>query len=332
MKKILYLIFLMSFLCGCSSQKYNFTYVDVFDTYSTLTIYSSNYKDSKTISDDLHTELLKLNKLFDIYNNYKDLNNLKTVNDNAGLQPVKVDKNIIELLKAGKDAYYITDGTVNIAMGSVLEIWHNYRENALNNGIFKIPSLNELQEANKHTDINSIIIDEKESTVYIKDKYTSIDVGAIAKGYSADFAANYLKNKGITAALLNLGGNVICINDNKKENWKIGITSPEKPDEYIDKISISNQSAVSSGNYQRYYEYNGKRYHHIIDGTTLYPSISNKGVTVISDNSLKGDIFSTALFILPYEDGAELADKNNIQAIWITSDGNKYKTSQFNSN
>lgn len=332
MKKIFYLIFLMSFLCGCSSQKYNFTYVDVFDTYSTLTIYSSNYKDSKTISNDLHTELLKLNKLFDIYNNYKDLNNLKTVNDNAGLQPVKVDKNIIELLKAGKEAYYITEGTVNIAMGSVLEIWHNYRENALNNGIFKIPSLNELQEANKHTDINSIIIDEKESTVYIKDKYTSIDVGAIAKGYSADFAANYLKNRGITAALLNLGGNVICINDNKKENWKIGITSPEKPDEYIDKISISNQSAVSSGNYQRYYEYNGKRYHHIIDGTTLYPSISNKGVTVVSDSSLKGDIFSTALFILPYENGAELADKNNIQAMWITSDGNKYKTSQFNSN
>lgn len=332
MKKTIFLILFMSFLCGCSSQKYNFTYVDVFDTYSTLTIYSSNYKDSKTISNDLHTELLKLNKLFDIYNNYNDLNNLKTVNDNAGLQPVKVDKNIIELLKAGKEAYYITEGTVNIAMGSVLEIWHNYRENALNNGIVKIPSLNELQKANKHTDINSIIIDEKESTVYIKDKYTSIDVGAIAKGYSADFAADYLKNRGVTAALLNLGGNVICINDNKKENWKIGITSPEKPDEYTDKIIISNQSAVSSGNYQRYYEYNGKRYHHIIDSSTLYPSVSNKGVTVVSDSSLKGDIFSTALFILPYEDGAKLADKNNIQAIWITSDGNKYKTSEFNSN
>lgn len=332
MKKTLFLILFMSFLCGCSSQKYNFTYVDVFDTYSTLTIYSSNYKDSKAISDDLHTELLKLNKLFDIYNNYKDLNNLKTVNDNAGLQPVKVDKNIIELLKAGKEAYYITEGTVNIAMGSVLEIWHNYRENALNNGIVKIPSLNELQKANKHTDINSIIIDEKESTVYIKDKYTSIDVGAIAKGYSADFAADYLKNRGVTAALLNLGGNVICINDNKKKNWKIGITSPEKPDEYTDKIIISNQSAVSSGNYQRYYEYNGKRYHHIIDSSTLYPSVSNKGVTVVSDSSLKGDIFSTALFILPYENGAKLADKNNIQAIWITSDGNKYKTSEFNSN
>lgn len=332
MKKTIFLILFMSFLCGCSSQKYNFTYVDVFDTYSTLTIYSSNYKDSKTISDDLHTELLKLNKLFDIYNNYNDLNNLKTVNDNAGLQPVKVDKNIIELLKAGNEAYYITEGTVNIAMGSVLEIWHNYRENALNNGIVKIPSLNELQKANKHTDINSIIIDEKESTVYIKDKYTSIDVGAIAKGYSADFAADYLKNRGVTAALLNLGGNVICINDNKKENWKIGITSPEKPDEYTDKIIISNQSAVSSGNYQRYYEYNGKRYHHIIDSSTLYPSVSNKGVTVVSDSSLKGDIFSTALFILPYEDGAKLADKNNIQAIWITSDGNKYKTSEFNSN
>lgn len=332
MKKTLYLIFLLSFLCGCSSQKYNFAYVDVFDTYSTLTIYSSNYKDSKSVSDDLHSELLKLNKLFDIFNNYKELNNIKTINDNAGIKPVKVDKNIIELIKTGKEAYYITEGTVNIAMGSVLKIWHNYRDNALNNGIYKIPDLNELQEANKHTDINSIIINEKESTVYIKDKGTSIDVGAIAKGYSADFAADYLKSRGVTAALLNLGGNVISINDNKKENWKIGVTSPENPGEYIDKISISNQSAVSSGNYQRYYEYNGKRYHHIIDGNTLYPSKNNKGVTVISDSSLKGDIFSTALFILPYEYGVKLAEKNNIQALWITSDDIEYKTTGFDNN
>ena len=209
-------------------------------------------------------------------------------------------------------------------MGSVLNIWHNYRENALNNNVYAIPTNTELIEASKHTGINSIVIDENNSTVFIKDKYTSIDVGAIAKGYAADYAVKYLKSKGIKVALINLGGNVIAINDKDKESFKTGVVSPNNNDEYIYSFDLSNQSAVTSGNYQRYYDYNGKRYHHIIDSKTLFPSENNKEVTVVTNSSLEGDVFSTALFILPYDEGVKLAKDNNLKVMWIDKNDKQY--------
>lgn len=329
MKKIILLIGLTLLLCGCGEEKYTTEYLDVFDTYSTLTIYTNDREKSDEVSKELHNELLSLNKKFDIYNSYEGINNIKTINDNAGIKPVKLDIETLSLIKKGKEAYTKTNGAVNIALGSVLKIWHNYRTDALDNNIYALPLREELEEANKHTDINSIIIDEINSTVYISDKYTSIDVGAIAKGYAADYAAEFLREKGINAALLNLGGNVIALTDKTKENWKTGVMSPDNTEEYIATMDLSNESAVTSGNYQRYYEYDGKKYHHIIDGKTLYPSEYNKEVTVVAKSSLEGDIFSTALFILPYDEGAKLVSENNIKAMWITSDNKEYKTPDF---
>lgn len=330
MKKIIFSALFLFILCGCGTQKYSTEYLDLFDTYSTITIYTNNSEEFNEISNDLHKELLRLNRLFDIYNNYDNINNIKTINDNSGIKAVKTDSEIIKLIKAGKEAYSKTEGTVNIAMGPVLKIWHRYRENALDNGIIAIPDTAELESANKHTDINNIIVDEENSTVFITDKSASIDVGAIAKGYAADYAAEFLRSRGVSAALLNLGGNVIALNDNSKKSWKTGIISPDNNGEYTDIVDISNQSAVSSGNYQRYYEYEGKKYHHIIDSSTLMPADSNRSVTVVADSSLEGDIFSTALFILPYEKGKKLAEENKINALWVTADNKEYKTAGFN--
>ncbi len=329
MKKLILIIGIIVLLCGCGREKYTTEYLDIFDTYSTLTIYTNDKEKADEISSELHKELLSLNKKFDIYNSYEGINNIKTINDNAGIKAVKVDSETLDLIKKGKEAYTKTNGTVNIALGSVLKIWHNYRTNALDNNIYAIPSQAELEIANNHSNINSIIIDEKNSTIYIEDKETSIDVGAIAKGYAADYAAEFLRRKGITAALLNLGGNVIALTDNTKESWKTGVISPDNSSEYITTFDLSNKSAVTSGNYQRYYEYNGKKYHHIIDNKTLFPSEYNKGVTVVAESSLEGDIFSTALFILPYDEGIKLAEDNNIKAMWVTSDNEEYKTPDF---
>ena len=209
-------------------------------------------------------------------------------------------------------------------MGSVLNIWHNYREKALNKKVYAIPTNTELIEASKHTDINSIVIDENNSTIFIKDKYTSIDVGAIAKGYAADYAVKYLKSKGINVALINLGGNVIAINDKDKESFKTGVVSPNNNDEYIYSYDLSNQSAVTSGNYQRYNDINGIRYHQIIDSKTLFPSENYKEVTVVTNSSLEGDMFSTALFILPYDEGIKLAKSNNLKVMWIDKNNKQY--------
>lgn len=322
MKKIIF-IFMLLLLTGCTQQKYNAYYTDVFDTFSTFTCYATSQEEFDTISNELHTYLKSLNEKLDIYNNYDGINNVKTINDNAGIKSVNVDKDIIDVLKISKDAYAMTDKTIDVSMGAVFEVWHNYREKAnANASLSAIPTNDELKSANMYTGIDNIVIDEENSTVFIKNKGTKIDLGAVAKGFCCDKANEFLKKKNVKNCLLNLGGNVMCINDGSfKKGWGIGITDPDNEQGYIDKCTLSNQSAVTSGNYQRYYEYNGTKYHHIIDKTTLMPSNNNKSVTIICDNSTKGDIFSTALFILPYEQGVKLAEKNNLKVLWVTSTG-----------
>lgn len=325
MKKF-FIFILLIFITGCSQREYNTYYTDLFDTFSSFTCYADNKSQFDSVSDKLYNRMSELNKSFDIYNNYDNINNIKTINDNAGIKPVKVNSDIIEILEKGKEAHNITNGKINIAMGSVLEIWHNYREEALDNPKeAKIPDIADLEEANKHTNIDNIVIDKENSTVFIKDKYTKIDLGAISKGFCADKAKELLKENNVKDCLLNFGGNIICINDSSKEYWTVGVQDPENEKDYIDKINLVNSSAVTSGNYQRYYEVNGIRYHHIIDPLTLMPSNANKSVTIICDESTKADIFSTALFILPYSEGLKIAEENNIKALWVTSSGEVYK-------
>lgn len=326
MKKIslfLIIVLALSVFNGCSSSynKYNSVYMDTFDTVVEFTAFTKDADIFNAMSEKVHSKLLRLTKLFDIYSTYDDMNNLKTINDNAGIAPVKVDNELIELIEQGKQAYYTTNGTINIAMGSVLSLWHNSREQAEKDPAnISLPTDSQLQEAAKHCSIESIIIDKSASTIYISDKNTSIDVGAVAKGYASARIIEMLKADGIDSALLNMGGNVAALNGKIKSYWTIGITDPNNPEKQLSTINISNQYAISSGNYQRYFDYNGIRYHHIIDPSTLYPSKNNKGVTVITSNGLDGDMLSTALFILPYEQGKALADKLEAKAMWVTSD------------
>lgn len=321
-------LFIMLTLTACSQTKYNSYYTDVFDTFSTFSCYSNSQKEFDELSDSLHSYMIELNNKFDIYNDYEGISNLKTINDNAGIKPIKVDKDIIELVSYGIDAYDITDGTINIAMGSVFEIWHKYRINAIDNNIYAIPSEQELKNAAEHSDINNIVIDEKNSTIFIKDKDTRIDVGAIAKGFCADKAREFLIDNGVKACLLNLGGNIIAINDDSvKKFWTIGVQNPDSEKEFVTKYDLKNQSAVTSGDYQRFYEYDGKKIHHIIDSKTLMPAYNNKSVTIVGESSVLNDALSTALFILSYDEGVRMAEKYGVEAVWVTESGEvKYYT------
>lgn len=327
MKKILVFIFcaiILNIFTGCSKtpQKYEKEYVNLFDTYTEVIFYGENETDCEKYSNIFKNSMQRLNNLFDIYNNYDGINNLKTINDNAGIKPIKVDKDIIELLKFSKEAYNISENKINCAFGSVLKIWHKYRteanktpENA------SIPSIEELKTASNYVDINSIEINEKDSTVFISNKETYIDVGALAKGYAVKKTVELLKEAGVKSALLNVGGNVCAIGSPPdKEFWNIGIQSPNNLSEIFDKVSISDQSVVTSGNYQRFYIVDNKYYHHIIDPITLMPADTYKSVTIICEDSSIADMLSTTLFILPYEDGRLLAQKYKAKVIWFFND------------
>lgn len=303
------------------------SYYEYFDTVSVIFSYRG---DSQSEFEENCAEVEKILKeyhqLFDIYYEYSGVNNLKTVNKNAGKAPVKVDSKLIDFLLYSKEIFTLTNGETNIAMGSVLKLWHNAREDAeYDPENAMIPSSDLLNQASKHTDIESIVIDEENSTVYITDPETSIDVGAIGKGYATEIAAQYLIEKGVTSYVLNIGGNIRSIGEKVTgDGWVTGITNPNKTSDesFVCKVVIKDTSLVTSGDYERYFVVDGKKYHHIIDKDTNMPSEYFSSVSVFTKDSGLADALSTSLFCMSYEEGLELIGKiGDIEVIWVDRDG-----------
>ena len=189
-KTILFVALSAGLLCGCSKSEkpltaYDAQYLDYFDTITSITINAKSEKEFEKYKSLAEDTLEKYHELFDIYDNYDGVNNVKTINDNAGIAPVEVDKELIDLLELSREEYELTGGKVNVAMGSVLSIWHTYREEGLADPAqAKIPDMQELKQAAEHMDFEQVQIDPQASTVYLPDEEMSLDVGAIAKGYA----------------------------------------------------------------------------------------------------------------------------------------------------
>ncbi|NLB81788.1 MAG: FAD:protein FMN transferase, partial [Clostridiaceae bacterium] len=260
------------------------------------------------------------------YNNYDDINNMKTINDYAGIAPIKVDKKIIDLLLFSKEQYHITNGNTNIALGSVLKVWHEYRTNGVENPQnAKLPPTNLLSKAALHTNIEQLIINTENSTVFLADPEMSLDVGAVAKGYATEQTVKVLRERGYNSALISVGGNVCAIggrNDDKP--WVVGIENPDKESEkaILHNVLLTDASLVTSGDYSRYYTVDGKRYHHIIDPKTLYPAEYCAAVTILCNDSAIADALSTAVFNMPVEEGSQFIESiPNVQALWVLKNG-----------
>lgn len=164
--------------CGAKEPKrYKAEFLNLFDTYTEIVGYADDEKTFKDQVQFIHDELENYHQLYDIYNTYDGMNNLKIINDQAGAAPVVVDEKILKLLDFCKEIYDMTDGQVNVAFGSVLSIWHDYRQAAEDSpDTAKLPPMELLEEANKHTDIDDLIIDNEKSTVYLADPDMSLDV------------------------------------------------------------------------------------------------------------------------------------------------------------
>ena len=307
-------------------EQYTATFLDVFHTSTTIIGYA---KDEETFTEEvtlLKEKLEYYHKMYDIYHNYDGMNNIKTINDNAGIAPVKVDKEIIGLLLLAKDMYEQTDGQINVAMGSVLRIWHDYRDAGINHPEdAALPPMDKLQEAALYTDIHKMIIDEAASTVYLEDPKMSIDVGSIGKGYAVERVAEYAMEQGMEHILFNVGGNIRAVGTKADGNpWRLGVQNPDTDSDeaYVKKVQLSGESLVTSGDYQRYYIVDGVEYCHIIDPDTLMPANYFASVSIITDDSGVADALSTSVFNMPYEEGlAYVNSLEGVEAIWIMHDG-----------
>lgn len=321
------LVLLVVLLAGCAPgrQVYEATFLDVFDTVTTLRGYDVSRQAFQTRAEQVHEALLEYHRLFDIYTDSPG--GLKRVNDSAGIAPVAVEPEVIALLKDCRQAYDLTDGRVNAAMGSVLSLWHDAREAGLADPDHAaLPDRAALEAAAKHISFDTVQLDEEAGTVYLADPAQRLDVGAIAKGWAAQRAAQLLPE----GYVLSVGGNV-CTRGVKPDGsrWMIAVQSPEQGAGNLCVAALSGQCLVTSGDYQRGYTVDGKRYHHIIDPDTLMPASFWRSVTVMAQDSALADCLSTALFLLPLEEGKTLAAQCGAEAMWVDAELNVTQTSGF---
>ena len=276
--------------------------------------YCESEEEFNTQMQALHQDLIAYNQLYDIYNDYAGVVNVKAINDNAGKAPVQVDDRILSMLELARQMYDLTGGKINIAMGSVLGIWHDHREAAEKDASETdntLPTQEELEAAAQHCDINGLVIDEDAKTVYLSDPEMSLDVGSVGKGYAVEMVCRAAEARGLTSALVSVGGNLRAIGTKPDgSQWTGGVENPWNASEvytntssiFGSPINMSDLALVTSGDYQRYFVVDGKRYHHIIDPRSGYPADSGlTSVTIVSDDGTLADGLSTSLFIMGHD-------------------------------
>ncbi len=304
MKKFLTLLIIIALSltltsCGDSNvTKQSFA----FDTVITIT---ADEKYQKEISDAL--SLCQDYEL--IFSRTNEKSELYKINNGTLTTPSQKLKNVIEFSLTMSD---FTDGAFDITVAPLADLW-NIKERT------SPPSEGEIKEAQENVGYEKITLEP------FSLGGAQLDMGAVAKGYIADKIAEFFKEKGIDDAIIDLGGNIVIIGEHT-----VGIRDPKKPEEIFAVMTVKNKSAVTSGAYQRYFEYEGERYHHIIDPRTGKSADSGiASVTVVSPRSVFADALSTSIYILG-EDALSLCTKfTNTDAIIIKDDGSVITTEGF---
>lgn len=334
-------VLILLFMSACKKEepakkleRHDAQFLSLFDTVTSIVGYTEDEESFKAYAQELYDELEIYHQLYDIYNDYEGIANIKTINDQAGIAPVQVDQRIIDLLKEAVEMNEKTKGRMNVAMGSVLSIWHEYRtEGIYDSEHAQLPPMEELRQAAEHTDISQVVIDEEASTVYLPDKDMSLDVGSVAKGYATEMACRKLEEDGLEFGLISVGGNVRAIGSRADGTlWKVGIQNPDLSSDttYLHTVELKDMSLVTSGTYQRYYTVDGKTYHHIIHPDLLMPWDEYASVSILCRDSGMADCLSTAVFNMEFEDGKELIESmDNVEAMWIFQDGSEEYSSGF---
>lgn len=317
---LLLLFSLSLFLTGCQDRMEPIRRTGYyFDTVITLTGYGPLAEDALDAGLDLcaHYE-----NLFSRTSKGSDIWKI----NHAGGQPVEVDPATAYLLTAALSYAEMTDGLIDPTVTPLSELW-----NFTGDTPGPVPSQEQIDLAVSHVDYHAVRIEG--CTVTLTDPDARVDLGFIAKGYIADQLKALFAQQGLTHALINLGGNVEALGAKPDGSaFMVGVQLPfGKRGETAAIVRLNDQSLVSSGSYERYFEENGVLYHHILDPSTGYPSDSDlSGVTILSDSSLQADALSTACFLLGQKRGQALIESlPGAEALFITKDGSIYKTGGF---
>ncbi len=223
------------------------------------------------------------------------------------------DSEIVALIKTALDVGDESGGAFDITVFPLLDLWGFFGETPA------VPDREKIDELLKSVDYRHLAITA--GTLVKGDAHVKIDLGGIAKGYAIGEAVAVLKKAGITSALVDAGGDIYALGTNKGKPWKIGIRNP-RGEGTVGVLELTDCAVVTSGDYERYFEKDGKRYHHILDPKTGYSAEGITSVTVVTNNPVLADAWSTALFVMGKEKGRELMERNkSLKVLMITQDG-----------
>jgi len=293
------------------------------DTFVSITLYGES---DEALLDKPFEKIKELNNTLNSFDAGSDLALIK---ENAGIQPVPVSEATYRIIEKGIEYSKNSGGYFDASTGPLIDLWGIHSPE-----VKEAPSPELIAEAQKKIDYTKIVLNPSERTVYLTDPGMYLNLGSVSKGYIADEVMKVIKEEGVKHAIVNLGGNVLVMGGKAdNSNFGVGVEDPKKPGEgYLGVISIKDGSIVTSGDYQRYFtDAAGRKYHHILDPFTGYPSDSGlTQVTVVTDASVDGDGLTTTLFLLGLDKGLALVDKmQGVEAIFVTTDNRIISTKGF---
>ena len=271
--------------------------------------------------DEAIEEIRRIEKLLTTYDESSETN---LINRNAGIEPVKVSKEIFDLIERSKKISHITQGSFDITYGSIdKKLWN------FDPSMTSLPDPETAKQSVRLINYKNVILDEEKRTVFLKEKGMRIGFGGIGKGYAADMAKILLIQKGIKSGIVNAAGDLTAwgCHPNGKP-WTIGIADPQEAQHSFSHLEITNTSIATSGNYEKFIMIDGKRYSHTINPKTGLPVSGIKSVTIISPNAEIADAMATPVMVMGIKTGLDLINQIKGLACIIVDDNDTVYTSK----
>jgi thiamine biosynthesis lipoprotein len=286
-------------------------------TVVTVTIYSDSKQKANTAVDSAFKELDRLGRLLNFYSEDSEVS---MINRYSGIKPVKVSKETLEVIDKALAISRSTDGAFDITIGAIVKLWDFEKQ--------VLPDDKSIKEKLKLVGYKNVIIDMEKSTVFLQKKGMQIDLGGIEKGYATDRAVNVLKQNGITAGIVAVGGEVKPFGTKPDgEPWRVGIKNPRqkgKEDEVFAIVNLTGKAISTSGGYEKSFVKDGKWYHHILNPATGYPVYECQSVSVIAKDAPDG--FPTGIFVLGPQRGMQLLKKLGLDGVIMDKKGEVFVT------
>ncbi|PTX59754.1 thiamine biosynthesis lipoprotein [Kordia periserrulae] len=280
-----------------------------------ITVVAKNKAEAETYIDLAVAEITRIEKLISSWDEHSQTSN---INKNAGIKPVKVAKELYDLIERALHISKVTDGAFDISYASMDRIWK------FDGSVTEMPEAAAIKASVAKVGYQNIILNKEAQTVFLKLKGMKIGFGAIGKGYAADKAKQLLKAKGVKAGIINASGDMNTWGTQTNgDDWKVGITNPMNKNKVFALLPISEKAVVTSGNYEKFILLNGKRYSHIIDPRTGYPSSGIVSVSVFAPSAELADALATSIFVMGKDVGLDfISQLKGIECIIVDDKGN----------